>query len=103
MPKRAHKPNTNTLEHFSLGQAPLQVDKRKKKKPLDKNIPIPTSQSKGKATKEVIEVSSTLGSNPLVTPSLLTRTLILNQTKRTIKLPLPNFNPNIKGDRPHYV
>ena len=78
MPKRARKPNTNTLEHFSLGQAPLRVDKRKKKKSLDEDIPIPTSQSKGKATKEVIEILSILGSNPLVTPSSLTRTPILN-------------------------
>jgi hypothetical protein len=42
MSKRARKPNTNTLEYFSLGQAPLRVDKRKKKKPLDKDILIPT-------------------------------------------------------------
>jgi hypothetical protein len=100
---RARKPNTNTLEHFSLGQAPLRVDKRKKKKPLDEDIPIPTSQSKGKATKKVIKVSSALGSNPPVVPSLLTGTPIPNRTKTTIKSPPPDFNLNIKGDQPHYV
>jgi hypothetical protein len=42
LPKQACKPNINTLKHFSLGQAPLQVDRRKKKKPLDKDILIYT-------------------------------------------------------------
>ena len=101
--KQARKPNTNTLEHFSLGQAPLRVDKRKKKKPLDKDILISTPQSKGKAIKEVIEVSSALGSDPPITLSSLTRTPILNRTKKTVKLPPPAFDPNTEGDRPHYV
>jgi len=101
--KRARKPNTNTLEYFSLGQAPLWVDKRKKKKPLDEDISISTPQGKGKAINEVIEVLSALGSNPPITLSLLIRTPILNQTKKTIKSPLPAFDLNIEGDQPHYV
>jgi hypothetical protein len=76
--KRARKPNTNTLKHFSLGQAPLRVDKRKKKKLLDEDISISIPQGKGKVIKEVIEVSSILRSDPPITPSLLTGTLILN-------------------------
>jgi hypothetical protein len=42
LPKRARKPNTNTLEHFSLGQGPLRVDKRKKRKQLDEDEVIST-------------------------------------------------------------
>jgi hypothetical protein len=103
LPKRARKPNTNTLEHFSSGQAPLRVDKRKKKKLLDKDISIPTPQGKGKAIKEVIEVSSALGSDPPITLSSLTRTPILNRTKKTVKLAPPAFDPNTEGDRPHYI
>jgi hypothetical protein len=41
LPKQARKPNTNTLEHFSLGQGPLRVDKRKKRKQLDEDEVIP--------------------------------------------------------------
>ena len=101
--KRARKPNTNTLEHFSSGQAPLRVDKRKKKKPLDEDISISTPQGKGKAIKEVIEVSSALGSDPPVAPSSLTGTPIPNRTKKTIKSPPLAFNLNIEEDRPYYV
>ena len=96
--KRARKPNTNTLEHFSSGQAPLRVDKRKKKKPLDEDISISTPQGKGKAIKEVIKVLSALGSNLPIILSSLTRTPILNRTKKTIKSPPPAFNLNIEGD-----
>jgi len=96
--KRARKPNTNTLEHFSLGQAPLRVDKRKKKKLLDEDISILTPQSKGKAIKEVIEVLSILESDPPIALSLLTRTPILNRTKKTVKSPLPAFDLNTEGD-----
>ena len=101
--KRARKPNTNTLEYFSLRQALLRVDKRKKKKPLDEDISISTPQGKGKAIKEVIEVSSVLGSDPPIIPSSLTRTPIPNRTKKTIKSPPLAFNLNIEGDQPHYV
>jgi hypothetical protein len=104
--KRARKPNTNTLEHFSSRQAPIQVDKRKKRRPLDEDIPNPTLQVKGKARKKVIEVSSIIKSNPLITPSslyTLTRTPILNRTKRTVKSPPPTFDLNTKGEHPHYI
>jgi hypothetical protein len=40
--KRARKPNTNTLEHFSSGQAPLRADKRKKRKQLDEDKVVST-------------------------------------------------------------
>jgi hypothetical protein len=96
--KRARKPNTNTLEHFSLGQAPLRVDKRKKKKPLDEDILISTPQGKGKAINKVIKVSSALGSNSPIALSSLTGTPIPNRTKKTIKSPPPAFNLNIEGD-----
>ena len=42
LPKRARKPNTNTLKRFSLGQAPLQADKRKKRKQLDEDKVVST-------------------------------------------------------------
>ena len=106
LPKRARKPNTNTLERFSLGQAPLRFDKRKKKKLLDKDNPIPTLQAKGRARKDVIEVSSAMGSNPPSAPSsphTITGTPIPNRTKKAIKSPPPTFNPNIEGERPHYI
>jgi hypothetical protein len=71
VPKRAHKPNTNTLEVFSLGQALLQVDKRRKRKQLDRDRSSPTPQVSGGARKNLIKVSSVIGSNPPSAPSLL--------------------------------
>ena len=62
---------------------------------------IPTPQVKGRARKEVIKVSSIIGSNPPSVLSLLyiiTGTLILNRIRKTIKSPLPAFNLNIKGE-----
>jgi hypothetical protein len=42
LPKRAHKPNINTLKRFSLRQAPLQANKRKKRKQLDEDKVVST-------------------------------------------------------------
>jgi len=91
--KRARKPNTNSLEHFSLGQAPLRVDKRKKKKEskqVDENNYTPTPKGKGKARKDVIELSSTIGSAPPSSPPSLHGTPIASRPKK------PPFDPNIR-------
>ena len=56
---------------------------------------------KGRARKEVIEVSSVIGSNPPSTPSLphiIIGTPILNQIRKIVKSPPPAFNLNIKGE-----
>jgi hypothetical protein len=101
LPKRARKPNTNTLKHFSLGQAPLWANKRKKRKQLDEDKVVSTPQVKGRARKEVIKVFSAMGSNP---PSALSSLYIIigtpipNQMRKIIKSPLPTFNLNIKGE-----
>jgi len=106
VPKRARKPNTNTLEAFSSGQAPLRVDKRRKRKQLDRDRSSPTPQVSGGARKNPIEVSSAMGSDPPGAPSsphTITGTPIPNRTKKTIKSPPPIFDPNIEGEHPHYV
>jgi hypothetical protein len=63
---------------------------------------IPTPQVKGRARKEVIEVSSAMGSNPPGALSLLhiiiIRTSILNRTRKIVKLPPPAFNLNTEGE-----
>ena len=67
---------------------------------------IPTPQVKGRARKEVIEVSSAIGSNPPSAPSsphIIIGTPIPNQTRKIVKSPPPAFNLNIKGEQPHYV
>jgi hypothetical protein len=67
---------------------------------------IPTPQVKGRARKEVIEVSSAMGSDPPSAPSslhIITETLIPNRTRKIVKLPPPTFNPNIEEEQPHYV
>jgi hypothetical protein len=67
---------------------------------------IPTPQVKGRARKEVIEVSSAMGSNPPGAPSslhIITGTPILNRTRKIVKSPPPAFDLNIEGEQPHYV
>jgi hypothetical protein len=67
---------------------------------------IPTPQVKGRARKEVIKVSSAIGSDPPSAPSsphIITGTLIPNRTRKIIKSPPPTFNPNTEGEQPHYV
>jgi hypothetical protein len=106
LPKRARKPNTNTLERFSLGQAPLRADKRKKRKQLDEDKVVSTPQVKGRARKEVIEVSSAMGSDPPGAPSsphTIIGTPIPNRTRKIIRSPPPAFDPNTEGEQPHYV
>jgi hypothetical protein len=106
VPKQARKPNTNTLEAFSLEQALLRVNKKRKRKQLDQDRSSPTPQVSGGTRKNLIKVSSVIGSNPPSAPSsphTITETPIPNRTKKTIKLPPPIFNPNIKGEHPYYI
>jgi hypothetical protein len=73
---------------------------------LDEDEVIPTPQVKGRAKKEVIEVSSAMGSDPPSAPSLphtIIRTPIPNQTRKIVKSPPPAFDLNTKGEQPHYV
>jgi hypothetical protein len=58
-------------------------------------------QVKGRARKEVIKVSSAIGSNPpgaLSLPHIITGTPIPNRTRKIIKLPPPAFNLNTEGE-----
>jgi hypothetical protein len=67
---------------------------------------VSTLQVKGRTRKEVIKVSSAMGSNPPSTPSslyIITGTLIPNRTRKIIRLPPPAFNPNTKGEQLYYV
>ena len=73
---------------------------------MDRDRSSPTPQVSGGARKNLIKVSSAMGSNPPSIPSLLyiiTGTPIPNRTKKTIKSPPPIFNPNIEGEHPYYV
>jgi hypothetical protein len=106
VPKRARKPNTNILKVFSLGQALLRVNKRRKRKQLDRDRLSPTPQVSGGARKNLIKVSSVMGSNPpgvLSSPHIITGTPIPNRIKKTIKSPPPIFDLNIEGEHPYYV
>ena len=61
---------------------------------------------KGRAKKEVIKVSSVIGSNPPSALSLLhiiIGTPILNQIRKIIRSPPPAFNLNTKGEQLYYV
>jgi hypothetical protein len=61
---------------------------------------------KGRARKEVIEVSSAIGSNPPSAPSspyIIIGIPILNQTRKIIRSPLPAFDLNIKEEQPYYI
>jgi hypothetical protein len=60
---------------------------------------------KGRARKEVIKVSSAIGFNLPSALSLLyiiIGTLILNQTRKIIRLPPPAFDLNIE-EQPYYI
>ena len=64
---------------------------------MDENNYTPTPKGKGKARKDVIELSSTIGSAPPSSPPSLHGTPIASRPKK------PPFDPNIRGSQPLFI
>ncbi|KAH8753763.1 hypothetical protein F5882DRAFT_419236 [Hyaloscypha sp. PMI_1271] len=99
-PKRARRPNRNTLAEFYASQSLVpqrKIPKKQAKAPID--IPEPNI-----ANSPVPRTPITIPSNPVVLQSTpLNSTPLPKRARKAIQPPPPPFDPSIKQEVPHNI